>query len=472
MAGEDTVVTPHTQTPRQAEQVAAAEREAGAPRIPAGETDLATATIGDVDGGLPQPGPAPNAQPDAPQPKMPTVRSLNDEKRAAITAKWRTDRNQEATGGDDADQLASTVRSAGLPPEFAQQAEPAPQPEPEPPAAEVQPADSPPAETPSPQQKYKIKVRGEEREISHEELLALAQKSAAADSYLDEAKQRLDSAKNLENEIRAQRVAPQPGIHPAGQPNAIHPGAQPNAQPGSPQAPAPDTPSEDPFGKLVETIQFGDPEEAKELLRNTIGMTTAQMVQAGLQQARFRDEGARAAKVVKDFEAAHPDIAKDSKSRAAIEQDIYDQQRADLEEIGVDPNTLRQDGLAATPADIANAHRWFRVEQGMTSLKTPQQMLETAHDNFLEWKGIKTPNPAVPTPGPNTPTNQPRVAPVVHVDRTARRQAIPQQPSPTATPRPAPAPSPAPQTMDGRRSSIVQAMKGQRSKLRGSVGVQ
>ena len=469
MAGEDTVVTPHTDTARQAEQVADAQKSAGANRIPAGETDLATATIGDVDSG-PQPGLAPNAQPDAPQPKLPTVRSLNDEKRAAITAKWRTDRNEEATGGDDADALASTVRSAGLPPEFAQQAEPAPQPQPEPePEPEVaaaepepQPADSPPVENPSPQQKYKIKVRGEEKEVSHEELIALARKAAAADDYLDEAKAKLNDVNTLLRETKNRAARPAQG-----QPQADPSQTQPT---GNPPDPMQVQPQDDPFGKLVETIQFGDPEEAKQLLQKTIGMTTAQMVQAGLQQARFRDEGARAAKTVKDFEAAHPDIAKDSKARAAIEQDIYDQQRADLDEIGVDPNTLRQDGLPATSADIAQAHRWFRVEQGMTSLKTPQQMLETAHDNFLEWKGIKKATPAVPTP--TTPTSQPRVAPVVHVDRTVRRQAIPQQPSPTATPRPAPAPAPAPQTMDGRRSSIVQAMKGQRSKLRGSVGVQ
>jgi hypothetical protein len=273
----------------------------------------------------------------------------------------------------------------------------------------------------------------------------------------------LNDVNTLLRETQNRAARPAPGGEPHSPANA----AQPT---GTPTEPAEAQPQGDPFGKLIETIQFGDPEEAKQLLQKTIGMTTAQMVQAGLQQARFRDEGARAAKTIKDFEAAHPDIAKDSKARAAIEQDIYDQQRVDLEEIGVDPNTLRQDGLPATPADISNAHRWFRVEQGMTSLSTPQQMLEKAHDSFLEWKGIKKATPAVTTP--TTPTTpQPRVAPVVHVDRAARRQAIPQQPSPTAAPRPAQAPTPAPQTMDGRRSSIVQAMKSKRAVLRGSPSV-
>jgi hypothetical protein len=83
-------------------------------------------------------------------------------------------------------------------------------------------------------------------------------------------------------------------------------------------------------------------------------------------------------------------------------------------------------------------------------------MLEEATDKFLDWKGVKK-QPAAET----TPKVAPRVE--VTIDRTARRAAIPQQPSRTAAPRPDPQANAQPRD----RSSIVEAEKARRAKLRG-----
>jgi hypothetical protein len=462
MVGE-VVTTPHTNTPgqaAQAQEAAAREAPGGAPQIDRASEARAAETVGD----LPAPQPiakAPNAQPAAPQPVMPTVRTMGDDKRAAILSRFRQDRGVEAT----ADNPDEVIGRAGLPPEFAAQPEPQLR-DPETgrfvgqeAAGEEDSTDTGVIEAqPAPQpQTIKLKVHGKEIELPIEEVIGKAQIALASDEMFDTAKSRLKEVDALLADTR-NKVArgDQPGAH--------QPGQQP-AQPGTlPAAPAPGTPTEDPFGKLIETIQFGDPDEAKQLLGQTIRTAAAQETQAQLQQARFRDEGARAAKTVKDFEAAHPDIAQDPMAVAAIEQNVYAQQLTDLKNIGIDPNTIRGDGMPPTPGDISNAHRWFRVEQGMTSLKTPQQMLESAHDSFLDWKGIKKANPA--TPAPNTPAQ--KATPVVDltIDRSARRQAIPQQPSAVATTRPSPAqPAPAPRD----RGSIVQAMKNRNAKLRGTV---
>jgi len=214
------------------------------------------------------------------------------------------------------------------------------------------------------------------------------------------------------------------------------------------------------MAKLIETIQFGDPEEARALLGSTIAQQTTAAVQSELLAQRFRDEGARAAKTLKDFEDANPDIAKDPRARAAIEVDIFDQQTEDLKAIGLDPARIRPDGLPPTPGDIAEAHRYYRA-QGM-NVRSPATMLENATKSFLDWKGVATKPAADPTPAPTT-----KVAPVVEltVDRANRRAAVPQQPSRTAAPRPTPQPAAQPRD----RSSIVESMKRTRSLARGQV---
>lgn len=438
----DPVVTPHTDTPAQAAQAAEA-REMGATRIPAGETAVAFEGAGD---GSPQDPGGPQGTPTEPQRQAPQVRSPSDEARAAITARFRTDR--QAIIEQNTDQITD-FSATHIPEDFRQAAgeigQPVPLPEPEP---QQQPQQQAPLETPPPDQKYKIKVRGEEREVTIEELKAIAQKNEAADQYLEEAKNKLHEVNTLLAQTRQQAQQPaQPG-HQAGQPG-------PQPQP-APQQPAPGEEHPDAISKLLEAIQFGDnPEAARQLLQDTIaGMTNevaTRKVQEQLLQQRLKDEGARSAKVIADFTEKHPELANDDKARAAIEVTTLRIQREDLRSLGLDPDHLRTDGHPTTPGDVSQAHRYYRTEGHR--LHTPAEMLETAIKEVNDWRGIKPENPA-PTPTNEPPKGAPRIE--VSRERQDRLRAVPQQPSRTTAPT---LQSPPPVDQTERRSNIVEQMK-------------
>jgi hypothetical protein len=408
-----------------------------------------------IDDGAPGADPAPAARqaPAAePAPKpAPVPRSRQDDARNAITARFRTDRGQEAA--DNADDVSEFTRS-GMPPEFAENnaavAEPPPQ-EPEPAAPE--PTAAEPVALPK---TVKVKVRGQEQELPLETVIAEAQKALAGESYLSEGR------KALEEIERRLRATPDPAVRGQTQ---QHPAATNDVQPTAP-APAdgvdPQHP-EDLIQKLMETMQFGDPAEARNLLENTLsGMVAAKVapaVNAALQSDRLKDEGAKTAAVLADFETKHADIAADPRARAVIEQDVIGQQVDDLRKLGVDPAKIRPDGLSPTPGDIAEAHKWYR-SQGH-KLTTPADMLETGLKNYLDWRGPKT----------NTPPANPATPPTldVTVDRTVRRQAIPQQPGRAAVPRQDPQRSQPAPARD--RSRIVQDEIARRNAPRGKVAV-
>lgn len=390
----------------------------------------------------------------APQRPLPPAKSAFDTKRADIINRFRTSRTEEAD--KDRDDISDFTRS-GLPPEFAPEPAPAP-------AAELagETGEEPPLEAPPVTQKYKVKVRGEEIEMSQEDLIAHAQKSLAGESYLEEGKSKLKEIDALYREVKnnGQRAG-QEGEHhaPPQRTQATEPQPQAAADPADPN-----TTDDTQIERLLEQLQFGaDPAEAKTLLRNTIATEAVKvarpMVQEELLNDRLRDEGARTQKVLADFLGKHKEIAEDPKARAVVEYDMYEQQLADLHAIGIDPNTFElPHGGPPTPGDIAQAHRYYRAKG--YGMKTPQTMLEKAVENLQSWRGVKTPEPAA-DPGKAPP----RVD--VTVERSARRQAAPQQPTRTVAPNPGGDPPAAPQPRD--RSSIVQSMAQRRNAPRGRI---
>lgn len=424
---------------------ARARSEAG---IDPGETAGALDVIDDGARGAP---PDPAARQTAPEGEhaakpAPPAKSAFDQRRADIVARFRTSRTEEAEAARD--DISDFARS-GMPPEF------------EPPAPPVEPAAEPaadpaaPLEDPPASQTYKVKVRGQEIEMSQEDLIAHAQKSLAGDSYLEEGKSKLKEVDALLRETRDKASrAGQDGAH-----HAAPQSAQP-AEPASPDGADPQHP-EDPIAKLIETIQFGDPAEARELLQNTIEGVANKAVATNLESQRMQDEGARAMKVLTDFEGQHPEIAKDKRARAAIESDVFDLQVEDIAALGVDPAKLRPDGQPPTSGDVALAHRWYRAKG--FKVRTPQELLETATKNFMDWKGVKQDPKPDQTPADPASKAAPRVD--LTVDRTARRQAIPQQPSRTVAPKPDA--QQAPQARD--RSDIVRSMAAKRNEPRGRV---
>jgi hypothetical protein len=302
------------------------------------------------------------------------------------------------------------------------------------PAAEPEPAAPP---------KHKLKVHGQEVELSLDDIIAKAQIALASENILEDAKSK---HKELDSILADARNKVARVDRPA-----QHQGQQTNTQSPTGEQPDPSAPEhhEDPIAKLVETLQFGDPNEARALLQKTIADSSKQVVEQTLLNQRLRDEGARAAKVLADFEGKHPEIAKDPMARAAIEAKLLDVQTQEIIALGIDPNTLRPDGLPPTPGDIAAAHRWYRSEGYKV---TPvEHQLETAIESYRAWKGIKTENPADPQAGKAPPRIE------VNVDREKRRAAIQQQPSQAGIQQRPAAPQPAPQPRD--RSDIVAQMK-------------
>jgi hypothetical protein len=301
---------------------------------------------------------------------------------------------------------------------------------------------------------YKVKVHGQEKEITEEELVAKAQIAMASENILEE-------VKGLKKDL-TERLSRVEGQRP-------HQPQQPAAQPPNSQSPdgmnetaIPD--QDDPIAKLIETIQYGNPAEAKTLLQDTIARAVIPAVEHRLQIQRLQDEGARTAKVLTDFKAKHAEIAADPLADAAIQTRMYQLQVKDIEDLGVDPKQIQTQSGVVTPADIAMAHRWYRANG--FNVQKPEDLLDQAVKDFLTWKGVapKPTSPAEPAPANKA---APRVE--IAVDRNARRAAIPQQPERAAAPQPAPQRTAAPQPRD--RSDIVQSMAKSRSLPRGKVGV-
>jgi len=138
-------------------------------------------------------------------------------------------------------------------------------------------------------------------------------------------------------------------------------------------------------------------------------------------------------------------------------------QAEDLRDLGLDPNNLRTDGQPTTRGDVAAAHRWYRA-QGM-KVRGPDKLLETAVDHFTKKFGPSKEPPPDNNP-PATPNNPAAPRLEVSVDRTARRQAVPQQPSRTAQP----APSAQQQPQQSRdRSAVVADMQRRNAQRRGTT---
>ena len=350
------------------EAEAVARVQSGA--VPPGETADALDVPGDV--ALAPAEPIARAEPEAKEPPTPPTRSKFDDKRAEITARFRESRGQEPAETEE--KIDDYIR-AGLPPLE-------PEPEAEETSAENSAENS--AETGAEQaasvteettpRKFKLKVNGQELELSEEELIANAQKSLATDNILDKAKSKLADIDRLEQQIR------QRATQPANQ-DGHHADPQRAAPELSPDLPDPQNQSVE--DNLIETIQFGDPAEARQKLRNTIAAESSQVVKQELLAQRLRDEGARTAKLLKDFGEQHADIASDPNARAVIEVTTLQLQTEDLIALGLDPNQIRPDKQPPQPGDIAAAHRYYRA-MGM-SVRSPQVMLEEAVDKYQTW---------------------------------------------------------------------------------------
>ena len=301
-----------------------------------------------------------------------------------------------------------------------------------------------PAPAPSP--KRKLLVRGQVVEMTDEEVLAAAQKTLAGDSYLDDARRILDEAKT----IRAERRGLDPQ-HPEGddEPHGNEPDreSQPDREA---RTHGPD------LKALVEKIQFGDPDEAAKALEEygeaiaaRAETTASRVADEGHVRRLFNNDLAKSQQELAAFRDANPDLATDPLAASAIEQLVYGKYREDIVGLGVDESQIPTD-----PKELANWHRFYRIN-GYEVSKT-SDILSKAKDTFLNWRqgGNPTTQQAQQSKG------SPRVA--VNVDRTERRQAIPQQPTRAVAPRRDAAQPP---TVEQSRKNAVSEMRKSRGQI-------
>lgn len=412
--------------------------------------------------------PAPVATPE-PEPQRPTLRK--DSARDAIAARFRQNRDtNDADARSDVEELRAFAHN-GVPPELvapqqhgidadkiAAHGDEADVIDPDlPAAAATQDPDAPQAAVPV--VRRKLIVRGQTLELTDEEMEAAAQRGLAGDSYMDEARRTLDEAKALRRDFSAA-----PGSQQQNTPAAT------SGQPAEPSAtPSADEQPDHELVQVIEQVQFGDPTQAAKALNDVINrrVTAAssthsqQATQVAMQNERIRDEAERSQRFLQDFERDNPELASDEFASAAMEKHLYRLQREDILKLvrayGKDETQVPSD-----PKTIANWHLFYRT-RGHDVRDVPG-LLKTARDNFIAWRGTpSSPQPA-PRPGaPAAPTQQ-RVV----VNRDARRQAIPQQPTRTVTPR-SDSQAQSPQPRD--RSAIVRDMIKTRSAPRRIIGV-
>jgi hypothetical protein len=254
-----------------------------------------------------------------------------------------------------------------------------------------------------------LKVRGKDVTKSEDEWLADAQKVSAADSYLEEGKALLTEAKRISAE-RTGTDSHRPESEISTQNDDLD-----NEDANRSRRPATDTKA------IVEKIQFGDPEEAAADLDRLIDARADKRATEGQLERLYNNDLAKSQKVLKDFEAANPEIANNEDAAVLLAKQIHNIYREDIKKLGMDESKIPTNNR-----DLANWHRWYRVHGSEVTPMT--QVFEKAKDHVT--KVLKL--------APETkPAQQQRAAArvEVNVDRTQRRADIPLQPNRAVSPR-------------------------------------
>lgn len=369
----------------------------------------------------------------------PGMKPTRVDRRAEIVASFREGR-ETSEAAEDVAELRQFAHD-GIPPEMVREEE-------EPAAEDAEPAvtePEEPEERPQPVLNRKVKVRGQEVDLStlnEDQILAAVQKGLAGDSYFEEGRRVADDAKAALERVNA--LLAQQGKQGLRSPGAEHPGAEPAEPDGTAQ---PEHPEVDPYENVVNEIAFKDPKEAAASLRALVeGQNSQQRIQPvvtqALQQQRANDELARSKATRDRFATDRKDIADDPLAIAVLQQDIAGRQYQDLKALGFEDHQLPQ-----TREEIGKWHLHYRGE-GMR-VRSMEKLFNESIAKYDEWKGA-------PKPAETGRQAPPRIA--ATIDRTERRTRLPQQPTRTAVPQRTNAENP--QQRD--RSAIVQEMQRDR----------
>lgn len=323
----------------------------------------------------------------APEPEPKPEPEQYVDPRQAIAKRFQASREQRDTPVPSTGDHTDATQLYG---QFGKPSEPEPEPEPEP---KPQPAPAPASRT------FKLKVRHEEKEYSEEEMIALAQKSAAADSYLDDAKRIFETTRTHVSRPHQDGPAPTPATEPDPDDGPSH--------------------QTDAIADMVKELQYGDPDQAAEKAKTTITAIVRDAVKQETVDDRIRADTANDLDTYKKFVKDNADLASDKMASAVIRENLLEGYREDLRKIGVP-----EDKIPASADALAAHHRHYKL-QGQP-VRTVKTLLDTARADYLSWKGT---GPADPKP---EPTPQTRVN--VSVDRDERRRAIPNNPTRATVP--------------------------------------
>lgn len=369
------------------------------------------------------------------------ARPPGNSKRDAIVARYRTEVRPASDAGEDAEDIRRFTRE-GLPPEMVDPETPVETPvEPEPVATE------PPA-TP---QRRRIKVRGQEIELSDAELEAAAQRGLAGDSYFEEGRRTADEAKaalQRANELIA--LANTQGVRQPAPANTPRAEAAETPDPAASEHPAGPTTAD-----VVKAIAFDDPEKAAELLEGYVEARVKRAAVPAVTQTmtadRERDELTRSQTAVNAAMTAHKDIAGDEMAISAVKTNIAKLQLEDLRQLGI-----AEDKLPNTHDQIGKWHLFYRAK-GM-QVRSMDKLLDDGITGYRTWRG----GAETPTADPVPPAPQPKRT-EVEVDRTQRLARVPQQPTRAVVPRQLQQPQPDPLA---KRTTVVQGMIDRRKAAR------
>lgn len=291
-----------------------------------------------------------------------------------------------------------------------------------------------PAPTQEAAPKRKVKVNGEEREITDEEYHAAAQKALAAEKILEQAKERLAESKRVLETTRVHVSRQNPAEEPA-------PFAAEGDNDDGQQNPA------DPLADVVQEIQYGDPDRAKEKLGKTIAEAAAAAVKTASYEERFTTDLKSDLLAHDEFVKKHAQYANDEVAVSVIRDGLAKGYAEDLRRIGVPEERIPYD-----VHQLANHHRQYKLQgQPVRSVST---LLDAAAERLMQWRG----GPPARSETTAPPSTDPRVE--VNLHRDDRRRAIPQQP-PRANVQP-PQTSQTPATQQTSRHSAVQRAQAAR----------
>lgn len=331
------------------------------------------------------------------------------------------------------------------------------EPEPAEPAEPVAPAE-PAAPAPQGKRRFRLKVDGNEFERDIDEVARLAEMTPEEVEQHPEratkyAQKELAASSRL---TRANDILRGAHQRPADDPSRRAPGSQDEPR-ASATEPAPEPPAtdvtqgdDDDIAKLVEDIQFGgDPKETAKRLRSAITKTARQESETATVGNRMQEDFAATMRAFEEFKGQNQDLVDDPNAHAVMKHLIEEGYAEDLRALG-----LPEDQIPKDPVKRADYHRYYR-SQGH-KVRPPDKMLNDVKSKYLDWRGGSKTPPAPTSPAPR------EGQPTVKVNRDARRQAIPTQPTrATAPPTEPAAVTPQPR----RRSAVIQTMRRSRGQV-------